>query len=243
MNKNKNKNNSNNVPRSFDGSVAKLAANGLPLSGSEETFTNFVYGSEKWGKRNNNCYGFAIDYFKSSENKKLQPGELSKTLTSYDDLTDPKTLKQRVIADLATKDNGGYAASPCVKCKKNYYKVMAFIDPGTDYHWYRQMGDVLIESDGQKNINSLAKDIGVNKNQLNSPVNKPTKGDVILARAAGLWGHKRGLSDLTVLDASGKFIKDPRDANRKYDSVNYTKYVGTFCINKDFGKGKSFACN
>jgi hypothetical protein len=240
MNKN---NNMNNAPRSFDGSPAKLVKGGLPLSGSEEPFTSYVYGSEKWGKRNNNCYGFAIDYFKASEQRKLQPGELSKTLKPYDDLTDPKTLKERTISDLGTKKNGGYMASPCVKCKKNYYKIMAFVDKGNDYHWYRQMGDVLIESDGQKNINSLAKNIGVNRNQLNSPTNKPARGDAILARAAGLWGHKRGLSELTVLDASGKFIKDPRDANRKYENLDYKTYAGTFCVNANFGKGKSFACN
>jgi hypothetical protein len=92
MNKN---NNTNNAPRSSDGSLAKIAKGGLPLSGSEEPFTNSVYGSEKWGKRNNNCYGFALDWFKASENRKLQPGELSKTLKPYDDLTDPAVLKKR----------------------------------------------------------------------------------------------------------------------------------------------------
>lgn len=236
-------NKANNVPRSSDGSVAKLMKGGLPLSGAEEPFTNYVYGGDRWGKRNNNCYGFAIDFFKASENRKLQPGELSKTLKSHDDLTDSKILKERVTSDLATKTNGGYTASPCVKCKQGFYKIMAFSDPGTDYHWYRQMGDVLIESDGQKNVNSLARNIGVDKNQMNSPTNKPAKGDPILIRAAGLWAHKRGLAELTVLDASGKFIKDPRDADRKYDNINYTKYVGTWCVNKNFGKGKSFACN
>ena len=236
-------NKTNNVPRSTDGSVAKLVKGGLPLSGSEEPFTNYVYGDEKWGKRNNNCYGFAIDWFKASEKRKLQPGELSKTLKPYDDLTVPKILKEKVIADLETKTNGGYTASPCVKCKKGFYKIMAFVDPGNDYHWYRQMGDVLIESDGQKNVNSLAKDIGVDRNQLNSPTNNPAKGDPVLIKAAGLWSHKRGLAELTVLDASGKYIKDPRDADRKYDNLNYTTYVGTFCVNKNFGKGKSFACN
>lgn len=235
-------NNANSVPRSSDGSVAKLVKGGLPLSGSEESFTQFVYGSERWGKRNNNCYGFAIDYFKASENRKLQPGEISKTLKSRDDLTDPKILKEKVIADLDTKANGGYVISPCVKCKQGFYKIMAFVDPGKDYHWYRQMGDMIVESDGKKNVNSLAKNIGVNKDQLNSPTNKPAKGDPILVKAAGLWSHKRGLAELTVLDASGKFIKDPRDADRKYDNLDYTTYVGTWCVNKNFGKGKSFAC-
>ncbi len=237
-----NKNNANNAPRSSDGSLAKLVKGGLPLSGSEEPFTNYVYGSEKWGKRNNNCYAFAIDWLKASEKRKLQPGELSKTLTPYDDLTDPKVLKEKTMSDLGTKKNGGYAASPCVKCKKGFYKIMAFVDRGQDYHWYRQMGDMLIESDGKKNVGSLAKNIGVNKNQLNSPVDSPKKGDPILIKAAGLWGHKRGLSELTVLDASGKFIKDPRDANRKYENLDYSTYVGTFCVNQNFGKGKNFNC-
>jgi hypothetical protein len=234
-----NKNNTN-VPRSSDGSFSKLVKGGLPQSGSEEPFTNFVYGNEKWGKRNNNCYAFAIDWLKATEKRKLQPGELSKTLTPYDDLTDPKVLKERTMADLGEY---GYMSSPCVKCKKNYYKIMAFVDKGKDYHWYRQMGDVLIESDGQKNVNSLAKNIGVNRNQLNSPTNKPAKGDPILIRAAGLWAHKRGLSELTVLDSAGKFIKDPRDADRKYENLDYKTYVATFCVNANFGKGKSFACN
>jgi len=231
-----------NVPRSTNGSPARLVKGGLPLSGAEEPFTNYTYGSERWGKRNNNCYGFAIDYFKASENKKLQPGELSKTLKKDDDLTDPATLKSRVNADLATKKNGGYAVSPCVKCKKNFYKVMAFVDKGNDYHWYKQMGDVLIESDGKKSAKELAKNIGVDRNQLNSPTEHPGKGDSILVRAAGLWGHKRGLAELTVLDAAGRFIRDPRDADRKYDKLNYTTYAGSWCINRNFGKGKAFSC-
>jgi hypothetical protein len=234
-------NTSNNVPKSFDGTTSKLVKGGLPLSGAEEPFTNFVYGGNRWGKKNNNCYGFAIDFFKASENRKLQPGQLSKSLKFYDNLTDPKTLKEKVLSDLKTKENGGYAAYPCEKCKKGFYKIMAFVDPGNDYHWYRQMGDMVVESDGT-NANSLAKNIGVDRSQVNSPTNKPAKGDSILIKAAGLWAHKRGLSELTVLDASGKYIKDPRDANRKYDNLDYTTYAGTFCVNANFGKGKNFSC-
>ena len=90
----------------------------LPLSGSEENFTDFVYGSDSFGKQHNNCYGFALDWFRGGGKQKLQPGQLSKTLKPDDDLTQPKVLKERVIADLATKKNGGYVVSPCVKCKE-----------------------------------------------------------------------------------------------------------------------------
>ena len=120
--------------------------------------------------------------------------------------------------------------------------MMAFVDPSQDHHWYRQLGDMLIESDGKMNVNSLAKTMGVSRDQINSPTNKPGKGDALLIKSAGFWGHKRGLAELTVLDASGKFIVDPRDANRKYENVDYKQYVATFCINSNFGMGEKFSC-
>lgn len=207
----------------------------LPNSGSEEPFTDFVYG--KWGKRHNNCYAFAIDYFRGKMNKKLQPGELSKTLKQDDDLTDPKTLKDRVMADLATKTDGGYLTTPGSKCNEGYYKVMAFVDPGNDYHWYRQVGDMLIDTEG-KTINTLAKNMNVNKKQIDMPENS----NKALVKNSALWAHKRGLAELTTKDASGKFITDPRKANRDYGDNNYTTYVGTWCINNNFGKGGSMSC-
>lgn len=41
----------------------------------------------------------------------------------------------------------------------------------------------------------------------------------------GTWSHKRGLTEVTNLDASGKVIYDPRTANRNYGNVNYSKFV------------------
>jgi hypothetical protein len=212
-----------------------MSRSNLPLSGSEELFTDFVYGS-KTGKKSNNCYAFAIDWLEN-KNKKLQPGELSKTLRPEDDLTDAKVLKTRATEDLATKPNGGYLSSPCVKCKEGYYKVMAFVSPGTDYHWYRQMGDMIVDTKG-RNINTLSKNMNVSKEQ----INLPDDSDKALVKKAGLWAHKRGLAELTVLDASGKFIIDPRKANRNYGDTNYTKYVASFCVNAKFGKGGPMSC-
>jgi hypothetical protein len=209
----------------------------LPSSGSEELFTDFVYGSVKFGKRTSNCYAFALDHLGKNMNKKLQPGELSKTLKQDDDLTDPKTLKDRVMADLATKKDGGYLTTPGSKCNEGYYKVMAFVDPGNDYHWYRQVGDMLIDTEG-KTINTLARNMNVNKKQIDMPENS----NKALVKNSALWAHKRGLAELTTKDASGKFITDPRKANRDYGDNNYTTYVGTWCINNNFGKGGSMSC-
>ncbi|ABT14576.1 hypothetical protein NY2A_B177R [Paramecium bursaria Chlorella virus NY2A] len=229
--------------RSFDGSSTKPAKGVPKLSGSEEPFTNFVYGTDRWGKKQNNCYAFAIDYFKGNMNKKLQMGELAKTLKPSDDLTDPKTLKQRTLEDLGTKKNGGYAAGPCEKCKKGFYKIIAFTHPGNDYHWLRQMGDMLITSDGKKTVANIAKEIGVDKSQIDAPSsNKPKKGEPILIKNAGLFAHKRGFAELTVLDASGKFITDPRKANLNYGDINYKTFAGAFCVNVNFGSGGRFSC-
>jgi hypothetical protein len=207
----------------------------LPLSGSEEPFTDFVFGSKN-GRKSNNCYSFAIDWLES-KNKKLQPGEISKTLKPNDDLTDPKTLKARVVADLATKKNGGYISSPCAKCREGFYKVMAFVDPGNDYHWYRQMGTAVLDTDG-KNIGTLARNMNVEKKQ----IDLPDESNKALVTNSGLWAHKRGLAELTVKDASGKYIHDPRKANRNYGDNDYEKYVATYCVNSDFGKGTKFSC-
>ena len=205
----------------------------LPLSGSEEPFTNTVYG--RWGKKSNNCFGYAIDWFRGNGSKKLQPGEISKTLTPGDDLTNVKTLKARVISDLETKKNGGYATSPCVKCKQGFYKIMAFVDPGVDYHFLKQVGDMVVDTNG-KNARTLAKNMDIRK------INIPDNSNKALAKKTGLWAHKRGLAELTTKDASGKFITDPRKADLKYENIHYSTYAGTFCVNVHFGKGEKFSC-
>ena len=114
---------------------------------------------------------------------------------------------------------------------------MAFVDKGRDYHWYRQMGDMITDTNG-KNANTLAKNMNVNKTKLTLPENS----DKVLVSNSGLWAHKRGLSELTVKDASGKYITDPRKANRNYDTLNYNTYVASFCVNSRFGKGGPLSC-
>lgn len=207
----------------------------LPTTGTEEPFTPFVYG---FGveKRSNNCYAFAIDHLEKKF-KKLQPGELSKTSKKDDDLTDPKTLKERILADLATKKNGGYLSTPGALCKSGFYKIMVFVDPEKDFHLYRQVGDAVVDTDG-KTIDTLAKNMKVKRNQIDLPVNS----DKAFVKNSGVWAHKRGLSELTIKDASGKFILDPRKANRDYGDLNYTRYVATFCVNNRFGNGDIMSC-
>lgn len=220
--------------------LAKAAAvkrRKLPTSGGEEQFTNATFGS-KQGIADNNCYGYAVDWYRDSGGEKLQPGELSGTLRPADDLTRCDVLSQRTLADLATKAGGGYPVRPAARCKPGYYKVMSFVAPGKDYHWYRQMGDMVLPAPGGKTTAQLAEDLGVDPSQIDSPSPRPGKCDKFVVWRGGLWAHKRGLDELTTRDAKGRWIFDPREADRDYGSgLDYTKFCGAYCVSTDFGKG------
>ena len=201
----------------------------LPVSGSEEQFTNLVWGSPE-GIVGNNCYGYALGVYRDGGYRKLQPGELAGTTSDKDDLTQCATLKKRTLEDLATQKNGGYLSKPGVACTSGYYKIMSFVAPKKDYHFYRQTGDMLVHINENNTVNSIAKNAGVPVKNVNIPPGENFKNRMVLLQDAGLWTHKRGLDELTTKDASGKFIKDPRKANRDYGALNYTTYCDSFCI-------------
>lgn len=207
----------------------------LPLSGTENEFTDLVWGSPE-GVSGNNCYGYALGVYMDGGYRKLQPGELAGTDKDADDLTNCATLKRRTLEDLG-KD--GYDVSPEVACKSGYYKIMSVVDPGNDFHWYRQNGNMLVRADGKKTIANIAANAGVSKNSVRAGSNKPAKCDAVLLENAGLWTHKRGLDELTDKDASGKFITDPRKADRNYGKLRYTKYCNAFCVKNGFGSKHS----
>lgn len=97
------------------------------------------------GIRNNNCYAYAIGRFEpgapDAPGRKLQMGDLAGVGGSVD-LADCADLRRRVDAD--SRALGGSIspalADPDAPCKKGWYKIMGFLDPGRDFHWYRQRG-------------------------------------------------------------------------------------------------------
>lgn len=46
----------------------------------------------------------------------------------------------------------------------------------------------------------------------------------------GYWSHKRGMTEVTNIDADGKLIKNPELANRNYGYLNYTEFCGYYLI-------------
>jgi hypothetical protein len=211
----------------------------LPLSGSEEQFTNLVWGSPE-GIAGNNCYGYAMGVYRDGGYKKLQPGELAGTASIDDDLTKCDVLRKRTLEDLTSGREGrathGYAVRPEEKCKAGHYKIMGFVSPKKDYHWYRQNGDMMIKANGKQTIDDIAAATGVAAGNVESPDDLPEKCDPVLVKKAGLWAHKRGLNELTVKDAGGDFIRDPRKANRDYGKLNYKTFCGSYCVKNEFGR-------
>lgn len=201
----------------------------LPLSGSEDTYTDLVYGTRR-GKGNNNCYGYAIDRYRNSGSNKLQPGNVSKSPGELN-LGSCAALRLRSMADLKGR---AYEVDADKPCRAGHYKIMAFLSKDNDYHWYKQHKDALVRlSHKMRDLAALSRVLGVAPRQLQSPSPNPKPGDLVLVRNAGVWSHKQGLATGPLLrDACGKVITDPRRACKNYGRLNYTDYCGAFCVKK-----------
>lgn len=208
--------------------VATAAARRLPLSGSEEPFSDMSLFSARRGKDNNNCYAWAIDKYANSGDTKLQPGNLSRAAGTMN-LSSCGALRQRTLADLKGR---AYAEVPEKPCRTGYYKVMAFLAKNEDYHWYRQHKDALVRmTDKMRDMASLSRALGVRPSQLQAASASPKRGDMVLVKDADVWSHKQGFATPPMLkDACGKVITDPRRACRDYGRLNYSDYCGSFCV-------------
>lgn len=222
-------NNGNAVDDMLPNSPSSRPTRRLPLSGSEDTYTDLIYGTAR-GKGNNNCYGYAIDHYRNSGNHKLQPGNVSKSPGDLN-LGSCAALRLRTLADLKGR---AYAVDGDKPCRAGHYKIMAFLSKDNDYHWYKQHKDALVRlSKKMRDLAALSRALHVNPKQLQSPSSSPKPGDLVLVRNAGLWSHKQGLATGPLLrDACGKVITDPRKACKDYGRLNYTDYCGSFCVQK-----------
>lgn len=50
--------------------------------------------------------------------------------------------------------------------------------------------------------------------------------------ADGTWSHKAGERKVSVRDASGQRILNPRLADQEYDKFNYSTFCGYFCVRR-----------
>lgn len=200
----------------------------LPLSGTEETFSDIAYGTSR-GVKNNNCYAYALGHYENSGGVKLQPGNLSGAKGAMS-LADCGELRARVLKDA----NGNmHAVDAQVPCRQGWYKVMAFLDENNDYHWYRQHKDLLVTARQPGTATGVAANLDVPATSVvtGSGDGSVRKGDLVLVRDAGLWSHKQGFATGPLLkDACNAPIRDPRSACRDYGTYNYRTFCGAFCV-------------
>lgn len=196
----------------------------MPVSGSEETFTNLTYGTNR-ARVNNNCWAWAIDAYADHGNRKLQPGNLSGSANVDLNLTNCDDVRRRALADL--RDDIYEAKDADAPCRSGFYKIMSFLDTrdgGKDYHWYKQHRDVLVRAEGRSQA-QIARQFGV-------PTSRVAMGSThALVLGADIWSHKQGFATgPLIVDACGKLIKDPRKACRRYSEYHYDTFCGAYCV-------------
>ena len=198
----------------------------LPLSGTENTFTDVVYGARVGGEDENNCYGFATDRYRDTGHLKLQPGNVS-GLNSTGDADSCAYLRDRVLRD--NKARGIYISDPKKPCKKGYYRFASMLAPGNDFHFARQFKDVLYARKAGETLASIARRMNVPRGSL-----AEAPDGLVLVRNANLWAHKQGFGAPPILvDSRGRFITDPRKAAWTYgDGLDYKVSCDLFCIKR-----------
>jgi hypothetical protein len=115
--------------------------NGLmPTSGSEPQYSPRDWNNPFIGP-GNNCYAYACDDasdLRMSDCDFPQPGSTAGELPCDRSDFTVDLVRRRAIADgLAPVPQGREEGAP----PDGFYKVALFIDPGKDYHWYRQDDD------------------------------------------------------------------------------------------------------
>ena len=106
----------------------------LPRSGSEPTNAHWYLSSKATDRAN--CYAYAFGVKGRKDGYKLQPGDKSGLKGVDFSLHDCRELVKRVRRDFK---NTVYVTPHAQKpCRRGYAKVMAFIDPDRDFHFFRQ---------------------------------------------------------------------------------------------------------
>ena len=197
----------------------------LRTSGSETPYTPGMFP-----RRKGNCYGFAVN--RATPNTKLQPGNMANVRrdgSSPAMARDPSSSCAAIASKMRLDARGGkgmYESSANERCRKGFYKVASVLDPGSDFHYYRQMGDVSFRPARGASRASVAAAFGVASSKVTMH-----RGGSATVKSPGVWAHKRGLATGALLaDSCGKPIMDPRKACRMYGNLDYEKFCGFWCV-------------
>ena len=196
----------------------------LPLSGSEVVFSVWP-----WSLNVNadNCYDYAMNDFEKYRNVKSTPGNRARISSNGMNFTTCRGIRRRILSD-----NPGtvYRCKDSNKvCRKGFYKIMNFVSPQGDFHFYKQVKGIRYRVKAGDTKAKLAKFFKVPANTL--PALVPGKTVTIRVNA---WAHKQGWGANPIYtDAKGNLIIDPRRSSRNYPGLNYSSFCGAYCVKRN----------
>jgi hypothetical protein len=106
----------------------------LPLSGSELDYDPDLWNLNNHIKTTHNCYTYALGKIVPKLSSKAQPGYSSGFNHISNNEFNCKTFKKRLKKDAP----GSYLEKYDNSCLPGFYKIFLALDPGNDYHWWRQ---------------------------------------------------------------------------------------------------------
>ncbi len=124
------------IPQPFPGTGP------LPTSGFEHAFEPALWNDGGLIQNSTNCYAYMLNRpWGFPAGHKLQPGELhGNPLSSASDVNAFRII-ELVRQDAIFEGFIFEDAPPDQACPAGTYKVALVVDPGVDYHWYRQNPD------------------------------------------------------------------------------------------------------
>jgi hypothetical protein len=134
-----------------------------PLSGDEQNYDPDIWNKNHNIKNTHNCYTYALGKIIPGLNSKAQPGYAS----GYDHIEDDQYECKYFYDRLKNDSPGSYVEKFDNGCLPGFYKVFLALDPGNDYHWWKQNSDsfwshkpgstnvVNVDAKGQKIMNPL----------------------------------------------------------------------------------------
>ena len=194
----------------------------LPLSGAETVFSTHPWNT---AENHDNCYDYALGDFSRRRNVKSTPGDRAGMNANNLNVNNCKGFATRILRD--NPKTVYKCRNPNRVCKRGYYKIMCFVAPGEDFHFYKQIGGIMYCVKTKDTIVGMAKFFQVKPAVIAKACGgTPVPGKTIQF-PANLWAHKEGWGGPPMLtDAAGKTITDPRKSNRKFAGgmLNYTKF-------------------
>lgn len=135
---------------SASGNYGLILHRGAATSGSEKPTMFTTFNSNSY-KTYNNCYTYALGYYVNPSTgsrwrvRGQNPGDMAGSPITLNDLRNASAATTAIEA--ACKADARIYGGTFRSIGKDeqpaagYYKVALVLDPGTDYHWYRQIGD------------------------------------------------------------------------------------------------------